>query len=157
MNGGYDTLASLSSEVVKQFADAASFEGIKSRGWFIKHDKTGVGDQLDTDGGTLALSAGKNLAVDGTDLAVGEVGQPEVFHDLLDELVLVFLVGGKFQTRRKCERLFNGKVREEHVVLHDVRNGANGACQRYAAGRHRFEERVRQALAFRWKHKHIGF
>jgi hypothetical protein len=74
VDGGYDTLASLSSEVVKQFADAASFEGIKSRGWFIEHDKTGVGDQLDTDGGTLALSAGKNLAVDGTDLAVGEVG-----------------------------------------------------------------------------------
>jgi len=120
MDCGHDTLASLSSEVMKQFADATSFEGIESRRWFVQHDKTGVGDKLDTDGGTLALAAGKNLAVDGTNLAVGEVGQPEVFHDLLDELVLVFLVGGQFQTRRKCERLFNGKVREEHVVLHDV-------------------------------------
>lgn len=120
MDRGYDTLAFLSSEVVKQFTNAASLERIEPRGWFIKHDETGVGNQFDTDGGTLALAAGKNLAVDGTDLAVGEVGKPEVFHDLLDELVLVFLVGGQFQTRRKCERLFNGKVREEHVVLHDV-------------------------------------
>lgn len=74
MDRGYDTLASLSSEVVKQFANAACLEGVESRGWFIKHDETRVGNQFDTDGGTLALAAGKNLAVHGTNLAVSEVG-----------------------------------------------------------------------------------
>jgi len=105
---------------VEQLADRSGLEGVQSGSGFIKHDQTGVRDQLDTDGCTFTFTTRENLAVDTTDLTVLNVEQSQLGDDSNDIGILLSFGRCQFQTSGESHRLHNSEVGEEHIVLHDI-------------------------------------
>jgi len=56
-------LSLVTGQFVEQLADGPCLEGIKTRGWLVKKDHTGVGNEFNTDRATLTLASGKDFVL----------------------------------------------------------------------------------------------
>jgi len=121
MDSSDNCLTLLFSEIVEQLTDGASLEGVEAGGGLVQHDKGGIGNEFHAHGYTLALTTGEYLSVNATDLGVLHVVETEFSDDLDDEFVLNIVSCGKSKTGRKGESLLGCEVREQNIVLHDVR------------------------------------
>ena len=65
-------------EVTEDLHHVCGREGIKTGGWLIEEDETGIGDQLDTDGGSLTLATGDTFHERSSDSRVLALCQLEI-------------------------------------------------------------------------------
>ena len=72
------------SEITEDFHHVCGCEGIETGGWLIEEDETGIGDQLDTDGGSLTLATGDTLDKRSTDSGIGALSQLQVVDKFID-------------------------------------------------------------------------
>lgn len=120
MDSGNDTLALLASKIVKKAANGASLEGIETGSRFIKQNEGGVGNELNTNGGTLALTTRENLTANITDLRVSQVHETELSLNGTNQKILLIVGRGKLETSSEGKCLTHGKMREENIVLHNI-------------------------------------
>lgn len=105
---------------MKKAANGASLERVETGGGLIKHDEGGVGNELNTDGGTLALTTRENLTADITNLRVSQMHKTELSLNGTHQSVLLVLGSGKLKTSREGKCLTHGEMREENIVLHNI-------------------------------------
>jgi len=71
-------------EVTQNLHHVRGGEGIETGCWLIEENETGVGDQLDTDGGSLTLAAGDTLDERSSDSGVLALCQLKICDKLFD-------------------------------------------------------------------------
>ena len=120
MDSGHDSAVLTDGEIAKDFHDRSGSEGIKTSGGLIEEDERGVSDQLDTNGGTLALTTGDTLDEGATDLGVGTLVELEVSDEELDTRHLFGHGSGELQLGGELEALTNSHSLEENIVLLNV-------------------------------------
>mmetsp|Transcript_15731 Transcript_15731/g.26536 ORF Transcript_15731/g.26536 Transcript_15731/m.26536 type:complete len:305 (-) Transcript_15731:9-923(-) len=91
--------------------------GVQARRRLVEEDEAGIGDELDSDRGTLALTAGDSLEEGAADEGVLALGELEVLDDLVHSLQLLALGATQLESRRKLEALAHGHRLEQYVIL----------------------------------------
>ena len=86
MDGANNCAILFPGEVAEDLHDVSGSERIQTSGWLIKEDQTRIGDQLDSDGATFALTAGNALNEGSTDAGVSTFRQLQVVDELLNTI-----------------------------------------------------------------------
>ena len=107
MDGANDRAVLFPGEVSKDLHDVGGREGVKTRSGLIQENQTGIGDELDTDGATLALTAGDTLNEGSTDAGVGALRQLQVMDELLNTIQFLTKGALELQLGRELKTLLD--------------------------------------------------
>lgn len=120
MNGTDNCATILSCQVTKNLHHICGCERIKTSCRFIEEDQTGVSDQFNTDGSTLALTTGYTLNEGTTDPRVGTLCQLQVMDELVDTCNFLGQSAWQLELGSKFETLPYGHRLEQDIILLDV-------------------------------------
>jgi len=112
--------AVLSRKISESFHDWRRSEGVKTCGWLIKEDQGRICDQLNSNGGSFALSARNAFNKGSTDSRISTLGQFKFVNKFIHASNLVLQATGEFEFGRKLETLSNGHGLEQDIVLLNV-------------------------------------
>ena len=107
-------------KIAKNLHHVSSSEGVETGRWLVKEDETGIGDQLDTDGGSLTLTTGDTLDKGSTDSGIGALSQFEVGDKLPNARYLLWKCAWELELSREFETLSYGHRLEQNVILLNV-------------------------------------
>ena len=107
----------LDSKIAENFHDVCSGERIKTGCRLIKEDQARIGNELDTDGGTLTLTTRDTLDERSTNSSLRAFGELKVMDELVDTSDLLRKSSRKFKLSGKFKTFSYGHCLEKDIIL----------------------------------------